>query len=168
MRRVAVTMTAADAGHAAVCGGHGMAEERRVSFAEHLDRLILTTYPNDRGPYTLEEVAAGLRQVGGPSVSRPYLQQLRRGSRENPSFALVVALALFFRVPLAYFAPMTEGALTAQEAELLTAARNPELNDLIVRLNRLDPDVRHLVATLVDNLLVRGPAHPSVGPSPQT
>lgn len=124
-----------------------------MSFADLLDRLIRTTYPSDRGPYTPEEVAEGIRRVGGPSVSRPYIQQLRRGRRENPSFALVVAIALFFRVPLAYFAPETEGALTSQEAELLTAARDPELNELITELNRLDPSVRRLVTSLVDNLL---------------
>lgn len=130
-----------------------MAEDRYMSFADHLDRLITTVHPVGRGPYTHDEVAEGIRQVGGPSLSPPYISQLRRGRRGNPSFALVTALARFFEVPLSYFAPETEGALTEDDAALLTAARNPEYKELLLKLDRLAPSTRVLVANLVNGLL---------------
>lgn len=140
-----------------------MVGEREISFADHLDRLITTVHPAGRGPYTHDEVAEGIQEVGGPSVSPPYISQLRRGRRDNPSFALVAALARFFEVPLSYFAPDAEGALTEDDAVLLTAARNPEYKELLLKLDRLAPSTRVLVATLVDSLL--GPGREESGES---
>lgn len=142
-----------------------MAEERYMTFADHLDRLITTVHPAGRGPYTHDEVAEGIQQVGGPSLSPPYISQLRRGRRGNPSFAVVAALARFFEVPLAYFAPEAEGGLTDDDAVLLTAARNPEYKELLLKLDRLAPSTRLLVANLVNRLLGSGDDDP-LGESP--
>lgn len=132
--------------------------ERESSFAHRLDKLISTMHPADRGPWTNEEVADGVRSVGGPSLSAAYVQQLRRGRRDNPSFALVVALARFYRVPVSYFSGGdADDALTEQELSLVNVARNPDLTAVVIKLDSLSPRARPIVDHLVDGLIELDP-----------
>jgi transcriptional regulator with XRE-family HTH domain len=74
----------------------------RTSFAARLNRLFETVYPPGRRAHTSAEVVAALG-ARGISMSAPYLSQLRSGNRDNPSTAVMAALADFFGIDLAYF-----------------------------------------------------------------
>ncbi|MGL4306844.1 MAG: helix-turn-helix domain-containing protein [Mycobacteriaceae bacterium] len=73
-----------------------------ATFAERLNKLFATVYPPDRGPHSSAEVITALR-AEGIKISPPYLSQLRSGSRDNPSYETMRALAGFFRIEIAYF-----------------------------------------------------------------
>lgn len=133
-------------------------------FAARLDQLIASVHPPGRGPYTNEEVADGVRQAGGPSRSVAYIQQLRTGRRDQPTFTLVVALARFFQVPVGYFAP---GPGEDQPAEDMIAAANrgPQLQRLVQKLQQLDSNTLHVLDQLIDNLSRQRPGDSPAEPS---
>jgi len=126
------------------------------SFAGRLDALI-RTQRRDGEPWTNEKVADGLRSIGGPSFSTAYVQQLRRGRRETPSWHLVVALARLFDVPVGYFSG-EESVISAEDLQLLNAIRTPELRDLVQKLDGIGPQARQVIVRLIDEvrLLDRG------------
>src|SRR5579884_390058 len=92
------------------CGMCGLMADESRSLADRIDHLLTTVHPRDRGPYTYEEVAEGIRAQGGPTISAQYLNQLHRGRRDNPTKQHLEALARFFGVPVAYFFDDTEAA----------------------------------------------------------
>lgn len=121
-------------------------------FAARLDALITTQRP-DGWMWTNEEVADGIRRVGGPSVSTTYVQQLRRGRRDKPSWPLVVALARLFGVPVGYFAGEDqEAVIAAADLHLLNAVRSPVVRELVEKLDGLGPQGRQVIARLVDEV----------------
>ncbi|WP_226360994.1 helix-turn-helix domain-containing protein [Pseudonocardia sp. ICBG1142] len=121
-------------------------------FAERLDALITTQRP-DGQVWTNEEVSDGLRRIGGPSVSTAYVQQLRRGRRDKPSWPLVVALARLFGVPVGYFSGEDqESVISADDLRLLNAVRTPELRDLVQKLDGIGPQARQVIARLIDEV----------------
>jgi hypothetical protein len=64
-----------------------MAEDGRPArrtLAQKLDHLFATVHP-PKGEYTHEEVATGIRDRGGPTISATYVWQLRKGLRDNPT-----------------------------------------------------------------------------------
>lgn len=87
------------------------------TLAERLNHLFATVHPADRGPYSNEEVAAGIREQGG-EISGTYLWQLRKGVKDNPTKKHLEALASYFGVPAAYF--FDEAAALKVSAELET------------------------------------------------
>ncbi|WP_432522988.1 helix-turn-helix domain-containing protein [Kineococcus sp. SYSU DK006] len=72
------------------------------SIAQRLDLLFEYAHPADRGPYTVEEVAAALTERGD-KVAASYIYALRSGAKDNPTVNRLRALADFFGVPVTYF-----------------------------------------------------------------
>ncbi|MDN5916876.1 MAG: helix-turn-helix domain-containing protein [Pseudonocardia sp.] len=122
------------------------------TFATLLDALIRTVHPGQEDAWTNERVAEGLQEVGGPTLSTAYIQQLRRGRRDNPSFVLVLALARLFSVPVSYFAGDQDGGLSEDDLHLLNAARTPELRELVIKLDGIGTQARQVISRLVDGV----------------
>lgn len=140
-----------------VAGGWPVGEGTSASFADRFDALAAAMHPHDRGPYTNDEIADGIRSVGGPSLSSPYIQQLRKGRRDKPSLDLVLGIARFFGVPIGYFAGETDTALAPDEVVLLNVVRSPDLREMVGQLDELDSHTRQIVAELVAGLVARNP-----------
>ncbi|MGF1428952.1 helix-turn-helix domain-containing protein [Kitasatospora sp. LaBMicrA B282] len=82
------------------------AQDRRCTIAERLDHLFREIHPAGRGPFSYHEVAQAIRQQAGPegpTVSHGTLQQIRTGTKTNPTVRTLEAIAAFFGVPTAYF-----------------------------------------------------------------
>lgn len=127
-------------------------EETGANFAELLDALIRTQRPTG-DPWTNEAVAEGVHAVGGPSVSTAYVQQLRRGRRDKPSWPLVVALARLFGVPVGYFSGEDpQSVIAPEDLQLLNAVRTPELRELVKKLDSIGPQARQVIARLIDEV----------------
>lgn len=113
--------------------GSGPAGQRTL--AQKIDHLFRHVHPHDRGEYTHQEVADGIRRLGGPTISASYLWQLRRGDRDNPTMRHLEALAEFFGVPPAYFFEAGEetAARIESELELLAALRDAGVRRIALR-----------------------------------
>ena len=143
--------------------GHGAELSEQLTLAEKIDRLFATRHPAGRGPYTLREVAELVterelqkprRGDGEPvKISFSYLSQLRTGSKNNPSFRQLAALAEFFGVPTTYFTG-SEPQVDQIDAELaLTAAmRDRGIRDLVLRASHLTPAGLRALAGVLQGL----------------
>ncbi|RJQ80008.1 XRE family transcriptional regulator [Pseudonocardiaceae bacterium YIM PH 21723] len=103
------------------------------TLADKLNHLFSTVHPGDRGPYSNEEVAAGIRTQGGPTVSATYIWLLRKGQRDNPTMKHLEALAGFFGVPAAYFFDDDTAAAVTAELALLNAMRDSGVQQVAMR-----------------------------------
>ena len=110
----------------------------RRSLADKLDHLFETVHPA-KGQYTHEQVAAALRQAGGPTISATYVWQLRKGIRDNPTKHHLEALAGFFGVPPSYFFDEDAAAQVDAELELLVAMRDANVRSVALRSAGLSP-----------------------------
>lgn len=122
--------------------------------AARLDHLFATVRHPDGRPFSHEEVAAGLRDAGGPTISATYLWQLRKGQRTNPRMSHLEALARFFAVDPAYFFPGELGEHMAAELEFVAALRDPYIRRLAHVADRLTPASRQLLEETSEHLLV--------------
>jgi transcriptional regulator with XRE-family HTH domain len=106
--------------------GSAMATDNGL--AAKVDTLIKAA-----GGPSYEVLAREIKAAGGPTVSAAYLWQLRTGSRDNPTFQHLQALARFFSkklnlpITLQYFDPETAIDQPWRDAE--NAARVAELNE---------------------------------------
>ena len=99
------------------------------TLAEKIDHLFTVVHPA-KGEYTHEQVAKAIEEAGGPTVSATYLWQLRKGMRDNPTKKHLEALSGFFGVPPSYFFDEEAAAQIDAELELLTALRDPKVQQL--------------------------------------
>jgi transcriptional regulator with XRE-family HTH domain len=105
------------------------------SLAGRLDRLFRVVRPSADREYTYEEVAAALRDRGGPTISATYLWQLRKGVRDNPTKRHLEALADFFGVSPSYFFNCDEPAVPgggSPPVEVLTALHDAAVREILV------------------------------------
>jgi tetratricopeptide (TPR) repeat protein/transcriptional regulator with XRE-family HTH domain len=133
-----------------------------VSLAAKIDRLFHTTHPpGSTGEYTYEQVAAGIAERGGPTISASYLYLLRRGLRDNPTKRHLEALAGFFGVPPGYFLT-THDPTEEKRLELLSTLRDPRVHTLVMTAAALpdaELDIVTQLVTLVGDLdAIRGAA----------
>jgi transcriptional regulator with XRE-family HTH domain len=136
----------------------------QLTLAQKLDRLFATKHPDGRRhPYTLREVSdlitvqEQLKQGPGATVrpvkiSFSYLSQLRTGSKDNPSFRQLAALADFFGVPTTYFTgPAPE--VDRVDTELAgTAMRDRGVRDIALKVAEFTPTGRQVVAGIIRGL----------------
>lgn len=155
---VAATVTAPlieDFGRSWAVGRRQVAEHRAGAaprtLAEKLNHLVDVVHPPDRGPFTLEELVAGIRASGG-SVSRANLNSLRLGRRDNPSRSTLEDLARFFGVSVSYLVDDPHPEVTPDEHELLLIIRRAEIHGLIREIGRLRPETRQALDRVVVNL----------------
>ncbi|HWM40052.1 MAG TPA: helix-turn-helix domain-containing protein [Streptomyces sp.] len=119
------------------------------AFGERLNRLFEAVHPPDRGPYTNQEVAALLRERGGPTLSHVYLWQLRTGRRDNPTRRHLEGLAGFFGVPVAYFFDDETAAKVSEELEIIRRMRESGVQRVAARAAGLSPQsVEQVLATI--------------------
>jgi transcriptional regulator with XRE-family HTH domain len=119
------------------------------AFGERLNRLFEAVHPPDRGPYTNQEVAALLRERGGPTLSHVYLWQLRTGRRDNPTRRHIEGLAQFFGVPVAYFFDDDTAAKVSEELEIIRRMRESGVQRVAARTAGLSPrSVEQVLATI--------------------
>ncbi|MGW4522300.1 XRE family transcriptional regulator [Amycolatopsis sp. NPDC004378] len=127
-----------------------MSEER--SFAERLTRLIATVHPPDRKPYSYREIATGVAEQTGVTMSATHVQQLAVGARKDPKRSHIQALAQFFGVPVTYFFDDQVAGQVDQQVEDVVAWRDSEARTLAQRAMRLSPRDRETVTALLDQL----------------
>lgn len=122
----------------------------RRTIAEKLEHLFRTV-PGPRGEYSLDDVAAGIRERGGPTISASYIWQLRKGVKDNPTKKHMEALADFFGVPAAYF--FDDGAASRIEAELdmLAALRDAGVRGVALRAAGLSPRSLAAIKTIIES-----------------
>ena len=128
------------------------APPRMLTLAEKFDRCFQTMHPKDRGPWTYNEVVAGVKALG-VTVSASYLWHLRNGKRDNPSARQIEALARFFHVPVTYFLGTVE-EVEEVDAQLtvVRAMRSPELRDLAFRASTLTPAGIRAIAHMIEDI----------------
>jgi transcriptional regulator with XRE-family HTH domain len=127
-----------------------VSEER--SFADRLSRLIATVHPPDRKPYSYREIAQGVEELTGVSMSATHVQQLAVGARRDPKRSHIQALAQFFGVPVTYFFDDEVADQVDQQVSDVVAWRDTEARAMAQRAMQLSPRDRETVSALMDQL----------------
>lgn len=122
------------------------------TLADKLNRLFQTVRPRGGGEYSHEEVAAALREGGGPTISATYVWQLRKGLRDNPTKRHLEALANFFGVPPAYFFDEAAAERIDAELELLNALRDASVRQIALRASGLSPKSLNAITEMVERV----------------
>ena len=128
------------------------ADAAAATLAEKVDRLFRTIHPRDRGEYSFEEVAEGLRARGGPTVSATYLWQLRKGLRDNPTKKHLEALADFFGGSPAYFFDDEAAQRIDAELDVLAALRDAPVRQIALRAVGLSAESLATIADMVERV----------------
>lgn len=129
--------------------GKEVGEEGRA-LAEKVDRLFQVIHPEGRGPYSLREVARGVADMGGPSMSASFLHQLRTGQRDNPGIKYLKAIAEFFGVSPSYFFDDEDGARVQAEVTLLESMRDNQVRSVALRASGLSPETLRTVQAFIE------------------
>ncbi|NAE18028.1 helix-turn-helix domain-containing protein [Enterococcus hirae] len=117
------------------------------TLASRLERAYTTTHSPSRGPWTDPEVSQRLKELG-VLASPSHLWSLRKGRRENPSFALVDALAKVFDLPLSYFTE-SDDAQADHALAMAQAMATPEVRELVSEVSSLPGPVVSALTTLL-------------------
>ncbi|MEE4543674.1 helix-turn-helix domain-containing protein [Streptomyces sp. V4-01] len=125
-------------------------KQGRRSVADLLDRLFREVHPPGRGPYTYAEVAQGVHEATGFSITASAIQQLRTGRNENPKLATIRALAAFFGVPASYFFEEEVADRTMAEIDVVAAMRDADVRRVALRANGLSISSLKMVAAVID------------------
>lgn len=129
-----------------------MAEEPRPgSLAARIDHLFRTVRPRDR-EFSYEEVAAAVREAGGPTISGTYIAMLRKGVRDNPTLHHLEAMARFFGVPAAYFHDEEVTRRIDSELELLVALRDAGVKSIALRAAGLSQEGLAAIRGMVEHV----------------
>ncbi len=121
------------------------------ALAGKIDQLLREVRPPGEREYTYEEIAAALREAGGPTISGTYVWQLRKGIRDNPTKRHLEALARFFGVAPSYFFDEEGGAISAEELRVLSVMRDERLGSLAQRAAGLSSGSLHAILAVVEN-----------------
>ncbi|ATY12845.1 transcriptional regulator [Amycolatopsis sp. AA4] len=127
-------------------------QDQERSFAERLAHLIATVHPPDRKPYSYREIAQGVADVTGVSMSATHVQQLAVGARRDPKRSHIQALARFFGVPVTYFFDDEVAGRVDEQVADVVAWRDTQARELAQRAMRLSERDRRTVAALMDQL----------------
>jgi transcriptional regulator with XRE-family HTH domain len=127
-------------------------QEEERSFAQRLAHLIATVHPPDRKPYSYREIAQGVADVTGVSMSATHVQQLAVGARRDPKRSHIQALARFFGVPVTYFFDDDVEEQVNDQVDSVVAWRDTQARDLAQRAMRLSPRDRDTVSALMNQL----------------
>ena len=134
------------------------------SLAEKVDHLFKTAKPaNGKDEYTHEQVAAALREAGGPTISATYVWQLRKGIRDNPTKAHLEALANFFGVAPSYFFDEESAERIEAELDLLAAMRDPDVRSIALRVSDLSAGSIRAILGMVEQARKMEGLPPSAG-----
>jgi transcriptional regulator with XRE-family HTH domain len=120
--------------------------------ADRLNQLFDTIHPAGRGPFSNDEVAAAIRDAGGPTISATYIWMIRRGDRDNPTLKHLEALAAFFGIPAAYFFDDAASAKIEAELRVLAALRDSGVRSLVLRMSGLSARSLQPIADVIDRV----------------
>jgi transcriptional regulator with XRE-family HTH domain len=119
----------------------------KATLAQKVDALF-------RAPgheYTYAEVAEGIRDMGGPTISTTQLWELRNGAKTNPRLEHLEAMAKYFRVPTRYFLPDDDlGEEIYARLKLLNAMRDSQIERIALRASGLSPQTLQTIAELIE------------------
>ncbi len=127
-----------------------------MSLAAKLDRLFETMRPSgapDR-EFTHDEVARGVAEAGGPTISGTYIWMLRTGKRDNPTKNHLEALATFFGVSPAYFFDDERGPQIEEQLAAAAALRDAGVRSVAMRASGLSPESLAAVMSMVERVRV--------------
>ncbi|MCU1686642.1 MAG: hypothetical protein JWQ81_7381 [Amycolatopsis sp.] len=133
-------------------GSTDSALDKSSSFAARLTHLIATIHPPDRKPYSYREIAHGVADATGVSMSATHVQQLAVGARLDPKRSHIQALAQFFGIPVTYFFDDAVAEEIDKQVDDVVAWRDTEARAMAQRAMRLSPRDRETVSTLMDQL----------------
>lgn len=121
------------------------------TFASRLDRLFELVRRDDGEQYAPQDVADTINEAAGEKViSGTYVWQLRTGRRTNPTRRHMLALALFFGVPPAYFFDDGDNART-ESTEAEAVLRDDRIRDITLRTVGLSERSLKMISDIVDN-----------------
>ncbi|MDQ3404099.1 MAG: helix-turn-helix domain-containing protein [Actinomycetota bacterium] len=123
-----------------------------TSLADKLNRLIAAVHPAGRGAFTNEEIAAAIRVEQGVEVTHSAISAWRRGTRDNPSFRHLAALAKFFGVPIGYFSDDSESARIDEQLDLLAAWRDAQIRAIAMRAGELSEAGRAAILEMANRV----------------
>ncbi len=123
-----------------------------ADIAGRIDYLIRRLNPGDR-EYTHAEIAAGIKEKTGITVTPEYIGQLRAGKVSNPSMRTLAGLARFFGVPIDSFYDDEAARQVERDVELAVALRRAAAANLALRLTGLPPEGVDDVIALVNRYL---------------
>lgn len=135
-----------------------MADETRdpppsaEGLAAKLNKLFATMKPGVDREYTHAEVAKGIADAGGPTISATYVWQLRTGQRDNPTKSHIEALASFFGVSPAYFFDDDRAAEIDRQLGLVAAMRDAGVRSVAMRASGLSPQSIDALLLMVDRV----------------
>ncbi|MEV0614701.1 XRE family transcriptional regulator [Nonomuraea sp. NPDC050404] len=121
-----------------------------MTLAEKLEFLFQTVHPPGRGPYSNDEVAAGLKDRGGPTISGTYIWYLRKGERDNPTIKHIEALARFFGVPSQYF--LEDDPALMEQLKLLNAFKDAGVKSMAMRAAGLSAESLASIREVVERM----------------
>ncbi|MEV6769575.1 helix-turn-helix transcriptional regulator [Nocardia sp. NPDC051030] len=122
-----------------------------ADFATRLNQLFAMVHAPGSRPRTNAEVASALTAAGHP-ISKPYLSQLRAGTRTSPSDETVIALARFFRVKPDYFFNDAYAAKIDNDYAVLTRLQAYGLRRLSSRAFDLSEESQNLLTSMAEKL----------------
>jgi transcriptional regulator with XRE-family HTH domain len=109
-------------------------------------------HPRDRGEYSLEEVAEGIRRGGGPTISATYIWQLRKGLKDNPTKKHLEALADFFGVSPLYFFDDRASARIEEQLNLLQTLRDEGIRIMALRAVGLSQQSLQAITSMIEHV----------------
>jgi transcriptional regulator with XRE-family HTH domain len=112
---------------------------------------VAHVHPPSRGPYGYSEVADAINASSdGKGISASAIQQLRTGTKKNPTMHTINALAQFFGVTPNYFFIDEVATRTAAEIELLTALRDNGIRQLALRASGLSAASLQMLKAVIE------------------
>jgi len=104
----------------------------------------------DIRPASLRDVAAAISAATGRHVSAAYLGQLKNGTRAEPSYSIIEAIARYFGVTPDYFSADDDTARqTEDELRLLDALRDNGVRSIALGADGLSPRSLAAIADVV-------------------
>jgi len=126
------------------------------TLAEKIEYLFQNVHPGKDRPYTLEEVVAKAREMGGPTISLGFLWNLRNGKSDNPTVQHLQALAGVFNVPVEFFINDDVAARLAPQLKLLALLQERGVTDVALRAADLGPAAREALLAVIEVLERQG------------
>lgn len=115
--------------------------------AAKLDYLFQRVHPG-KSP---ADIAALVRQVGGPEISGSYVWMLRTGRRTNPSMQVIAGLAAACDVPVAYFFDSDAAEQVEARLELLQSMANAGVRQVAGRAADLSPESLRALTGVIEH-----------------
>ncbi|WP_404868449.1 helix-turn-helix domain-containing protein [Kitasatospora griseola] len=119
------------------------AREGVARIATVFNYLLDNRHPQERGPYSIPEIAAGT------GVSESTLKGMKAGGNDNPKINTLIAVAKFFDVPPDVWVTDKPLAEVLVDRDLHNAMRDAGIEAIALRSKDLNATNRKLVADMI-------------------